>query len=142
VGTGNKNTQGLGVVLALQSEKRTTSPEAHFPQPVSTAKGEIVAVPVTVVYNRGLLMKASDLLKNRIPQAELSLHPADAAAVQAAEGDPLVISWSNHRFDGRVAIDDHQPQGVLLVKRDMGIPLTQPEAVSCALAVRESNLNR
>jgi len=101
-----------------------------------------VAVPVTVVYNRGLQMKASDLLKNRIPRAEFSLHPADAAALQAAEGDPVVISWSNHSFEGRLAIDDHQPQGVILVKRDMGIPLNQPVAVSCVLAVRESNLNR
>jgi len=38
VGTGNKNTQGLGVVLPLQVEKRTTSPEVHFPQPVSKSK--------------------------------------------------------------------------------------------------------
>jgi len=73
-GTGNKNTQGVGIVLELDRAATSVSENA-FPSAIPLAAGEMLAVPVTSLYNHGLQMKASDLLKNRTPGQHLCSTP-------------------------------------------------------------------
>ncbi len=141
-GTGVKNTLGLGVVLDLAHGTNAAPAAAAFPAKVDLQQGDWLAVPITTVYNAGKFVAMSELLKNRIPQEAFSMHPADAEKVGAVSSDKITIQWGNRSFEGSLAIDERQPQGVILVKRDMGVPLQQPAVVRVSVTAHESELNR
>jgi NADH-quinone oxidoreductase subunit G len=140
-GTGNKNTQGVGIVLELDRAATSVSENA-FPSAIPLAAGEMLAVPVTSLYNHGLQMKASDLLKNRTPGAAFVLNPEDSSALHVPSGGNLSLQMGTHTYTGKAEISEHVPQGVVLVRREMGVPLVDPSAVRLAVTERESDLDR
>ncbi len=141
-GTANKNTQGVGVTLERKTEDTPESTAVAFPALSKPVEGEWLAVPVTSLYNAGLLMKASGLLKNRTPRAVFMMNPEDAARLNLTAGGLLTLQQGNFHGSGTVDVKNDVPQGVLLVRREMNIPLEHPSAVRLAVTEHESNLDR
>ena len=141
-GTSSKNTKGLGVVPELLHEPVNPRDAARFPTGVTLQYGEWLAVPITSVYHQDVYVAATELLKNRIPKDAFSMHPVDAEALGVDAGARLTLQWGIHSYEASLAIDPDQPQGVILVRRDMGVPLHRPTAVRCTPAAQTSNSNR
>ncbi len=141
-GTSFKNKEGLGVVPDLSHEMAEPSAGAKFQERAAVQYGEWLAVPVTSVYHQDVYVASAELLKNRIPSEAILMHPADATALGASSGGKLTLKWGIHSYEGSLAVDANLPQGVILVRRDMGIPLQQPTAVRVTPATNQSESDR
>jgi NADH-quinone oxidoreductase subunit G len=130
-GTSYENTQGLGVQLQPAAQRGESvalgwlKPEAIKAAP----EGSWLAVPVTRLYDRGQTVLASPLLHGRIAQPYVSLHPADASAQGIAQGDVVRLILVGAAYQLIAHLDENVPQGVALVPRSMGVPITVPIAV-------------
>ena len=79
-GTTYENTQGLGVQLVSAAERGETVsiPEVQKEAGLRPKEDELLAVPVTKLYDRGTTVAPAELLSERIGEATIALHP-DAA---------------------------------------------------------------
>jgi NADH-quinone oxidoreductase subunit G len=126
-GTTYENKQGLGVQL-LPAAQRGQSVPLSWPQLTlpEVAPGALLAVPVTRLYDRGQTVWPSQLLRERIPQPYVALHPDDAARLKLADGDTVQVSLNNTSSLALLRLDESLPTGVLLVPRSLGLPLREP----------------
>jgi NADH-quinone oxidoreductase subunit G len=119
------NKDGLGVILPARAER--PQGKALAPATLKPSQQEILAVPVTRLYDRGGTVTASGMLKERISQRSLSLHPKDAEKLKVSAGERVVLRLSGRELDCALEIDAGQPEGVVLVTRSMGALLAKPE---------------
>ncbi len=131
-GTASKNTFGLGVHLPLVSG---TPLPAHAPTPEkpSLKKGELLAVPVTCLYDHGQLMSHTPLLQQRTIPAGFSLHPALAEKLGVTNSQTLQIQINGQEFTSRVSINPEQPEDVVLIARSAGLPAVAPAGVEIVI---------
>lgn len=124
-GTVFKNTSGIGTQLPSSGKAsnlklgKVSQPRAKF------SKGSL-AVPVTRLYDQGIMIRTSEVLGSRLESQLLIIHPADGEKLSLAEGARAEIMIGDESFEGLVKLDDKVPQGVILVPRSMGIPLAEP----------------
>jgi NADH-quinone oxidoreductase subunit G len=138
-GTTYENTQGLGVQLASAVERgevvSLTWPET--PQPVldvpttdvpivQADSNQLVAVPVTILFDRGQTVMPSTLLNQRIPKPYIVMHPQDAEKLQLTGSPPAKVGLSGIETLVELRLDETLPRGVVLVPRSLGIPITRP----------------
>jgi NADH-quinone oxidoreductase subunit G len=123
-GTLYANAQGLGVQLAYPSQMPTLT----WPQvpEITRQQGKLLAVPNTLLYDRGQTVMPSGLLHQRIPLPFITLHPDEAARVNILDGD-----WAKLQLDGFtseviVHVNNQIPPGVALIPRSLGIPINSP----------------
>jgi NADH-quinone oxidoreductase subunit G len=138
-GTAVENKDGLGVTLELSGSKGAAPELQRLPDLPKPDKGNWLAVPVTRLYDRGATVLPTGLLKERIGEQALSLHPADAAKLGLAAGQLVILTLGKRSFETAVGIDPGQPQGVLLVRRSMGIPLTEPAEIKLQVPTAVEN---
>ena len=129
-GTVVENKDGLGVILPLpQNGKAAPSPVA-MPPTVKLSQGDWLAVPVSRLYDQGITLRTSTLLEERIGERALSLHPADAEKLGISAGETITLSLDGQSVQAAVDLDTGQPQGVVLVRRSMGVALAEPGKVT------------
>ncbi len=128
-GTAYENTRGLGVALKPGArEGGFAAPEAPA-APEMPAEG-LLAVPVTRLYDRGALVSRSATLQPRLPAAAfVVLHPAEAARRGLADGAEAALEVAAGTYAVRVHLDPQAPEGVVLVPRSVGVPVS--EIVRC-----------
>ncbi|MCC6617031.1 MAG: NADH-quinone oxidoreductase subunit NuoG [Anaerolineae bacterium] len=131
-GTAYKNFGGLGVQIASAAEQgkvsegKVTSPKA--------AKAKILALPVTRLYNRERVLRASeaDVLGPRIAQPFVEINSADAKKLGIKTGDTVDVKMgSAPALRARAHVDGIAPVGTVVVPRhlsDTAAPLA-PAAV-------------
>ena len=131
-GTSYDNKDGLGVELPLNrgGQKPALPPAADA---LKVSSGELLAVPITRLYDRGGTVTTSEMVKERITRSSISLHPADAARLKVAAGDQVLLQLAGREIDCGLELNDSQPQGVVLVIRSMGAMLAAPEAATIAV---------
>lgn len=136
-GTAYENTQGLGVQLASGVERGEMASLAWLqpPEAVQAPAGSLVAVPVTILYDRGQTVLPSQVLSSRIPKPYVMLHPQEAKKFNLSSNQRarLVINGSDHFVDVRT--DETLPQGFILVPRSLGIPINRPVIVEISSEV-------
>ena len=130
-GTTYENTQGMGVQLsaaATRGEKvsipRVTREAAPRPK-----ENELLAVPVTKLYDRGTTVLPAELLHERIGEASVLLHPDAAQELGVEEGQTVNVSFNGVSGEAVVKLDDTISVGVALIPRSMGIAIREPVAV-------------
>ncbi len=135
-GTVHPNQEGLGVVLssALERGEAVDLPVVEIGQPLRPQEGEWLAVPVTRAYDRGNTVWPSDLLRLRIGEPTVRMHPASAEAIGIADGERIQLAWDGQQAAAVVQTDESVPQGVVLVPRSFGLPLFAPRQVSIEVA--------
>jgi NADH-quinone oxidoreductase subunit G len=130
-GTTYENKQGLGVQLSTAAERGETVslPEVRPETALRPQENELLAVPVTKLYDRSLTVASADLLKQRIGEATISLHPEAAKRLGVEAGACVVLSFGGLSGEALVKIDDTISAGVVLVPRSMGLAVREPVSV-------------
>jgi NADH-quinone oxidoreductase subunit G len=136
-GTTYENTQGLGVHLAL----------SLLPSPTGTSEGkgggaagegktlhpdeeQWLALPVTRLYDSGITVLTSALLRSHIGDASFILNPQAAKSLGIQSGDLLKVNG----LEAQAVLDETVPASVVMVPRSMGIPIAGPVVANIKVA--------
>ena len=138
-GTTYENTQGMGAHLTAAAQRGETVhiPRVHALREAALRRGpgqaprpkekELLAVPVTKLYDRGTtVMMSANLLRDRIGGPSIALHPESAKNVGVEAGQLVNVSFNGVSGDVVVKFDDTISVGVALVTRDMGLAIREP----------------
>ncbi len=118
-GTTYENRQGLGLHLVLNAPLPIPSVSVKSLHP---DEDQWLAVPITRLYDRGLTITTSELLRSHIGAAVVFLHPDMAAKLGVAVGEQVDI----YGFQAEVRLDATVPASVVLLPRSMGFPINAP----------------
>jgi anaerobic selenocysteine-containing dehydrogenase len=80
---------------------------------------------VTRLYDRGITVITSELLQQHIGEASIILHPEAAKSLGVQPGDLLEINGAK----AQAVLDETVPASVVLVPRNMGLPVELPVVV-------------
>jgi NADH-quinone oxidoreductase subunit G len=132
-GTGYENTQGLGAHLTpAVTLTPSPSPEGRGGQ-LRPKEGELLAVPVTKLYDMGTTVAPAKLLESHIGEASVSVNPATAAKFGFLNGSKATVSLNGVKAAAKVRFDGSISTGVVLVYRSFGIPISEPTWVELRL---------
>ena len=131
-GTTYENKQGLGAHLSSGAQRGETFklPAAKAVQSLRPKENELLAVPVTKLYDRGVTVTSAALLAAHIGEATITLHPSTAEKLGAEAGELVQISWNGSQAEVRVRTDETISTGVALIPRSFGLAVREPVAVS------------
>jgi NADH-quinone oxidoreductase subunit G len=132
-GSSYENTQGLGAHLALASNHDLTLYQG-VSETLRPKEGELLAVPVTKLYDMGTTVAPAKLLESHIGLPSICLHPDTAAKLGISNGDQAQISMNGSTQPVNVKFDESISTGVVLVTRSFGFPISAPRAVAISAA--------
>jgi NADH-quinone oxidoreductase subunit G len=129
-GTLYENTQGLGVQLAPSGSagENVSIPPVKRGTALRPQEETYLAVPVTRLYDRGITVSASGLLRARIGEAEMRVHPSLAEKLGLDGRAEIRLNGST--LELKVTRDENVPASVALLPRSMGIPIAGPTVVT------------
>ena len=142
-GTTYENTQGLGAHLSVAATRGETVsiPQVQKEAPSHPTENELLAVPITKLYDRGTtVMMSANLLRDWIGGPTISLHPDAAQNLGMAAGQLVTVSFDGVSGEAVVKVDETVPAGVALIPRSMGLAIREPVAVRVVNRV-EGTLN-
>jgi len=127
-GTSYENSQGIGFQLlpGVQKGEQVSLTAVGPSESVSTTDVDLIAVPVSILYDRGLTVVATDLLHQRIPEPYAILHPQTSTPMGIREGAYIRLNLSGTEVEVIAHLDETIPEGVVLLPRSMGIPIHRP----------------
>lgn len=130
-----ENRHGLGAQLKQIEGQAALSwptlPEVNYP------RFGLLAVPITRLYDQGVTLQATELLKPRIPAPFVVLNTNDAERLHIPDGAPVRISpEGGSPAVVSVKLDAGVPEHVLLVPRSFGLAIEKPTTVEVLLAER------
>lgn len=130
-GTTYENTQGLGVQLVSAAERGETVsiPEVKEEAGLRPKEDELLAVPVTKLYDRGTTVAPAELLNERIGETTIALHPDAAKKLGVEAGVKVKVSFDGVKGEAVVKIDETISAGIALVPRSMGLAIREPVAI-------------
>jgi len=130
-GTTYENTQGLGVQLVSAAErgKTVSIPEVRSEAGMRPKEDELLAVPVTKLYDRGVTVAPAELLTAHIGDATIALHPEAARKLGLEAGAQVTVSFDGFNGEALVKIDETISTGVALVPRSMGLAIREPVVI-------------
>ena len=130
-GTTYENTQGLGVQLVSAAERGETVdiPEVQSEAGLRPKEDELLAVPVTKLYDRGATVAPAELLTERIGEATIALHPDAAERLGVEAGKKVKVSFDGVKGEAVVKIDETISAGVALIPRSMGLAIREPVTI-------------
>jgi NADH-quinone oxidoreductase subunit G len=127
-GTTYENKQGLGVHLTSAAQRGETVriPRVQKEAAPHPKEKELLAVPVTKLYDRGTTVRSAQLLDQRVGEPSVMLHPEAAKRLGVEAGQMVKISFSGVSGEALVKIDDTISAGVVAVPRSMGLAIREP----------------
>jgi NADH-quinone oxidoreductase subunit G len=130
-GTMYENKQGLGVQLETAADRKEALNIVlpNHPLQVSVPSGFIVAYPVTLLYDRGTMLKDTELLQNRLAQLAVYLNQATAKRFGVQDGQWVQVKLFEQVYQAKIRLQSELPDDCALIPRSMGIPLFGPVAV-------------
>ncbi|MFO8035572.1 MAG: NADH-quinone oxidoreductase subunit NuoG [Anaerolineales bacterium] len=133
IGTAYKNTSGLGMQLSPFSERAKVNPgEASLGRQMPEA--DLVAVPVTRLYDQGSMIRDLDVLQPRLLDPQVFLSPQDAERKGVQEGEMVDFDLGGRTYRLKLSLQDDIPAGTALVPRSLGVPLEGPAGVDISPA--------
>jgi anaerobic selenocysteine-containing dehydrogenase len=140
-GTTYENTMGMGAHLTGVADRKETvsTPQVQASREASLRpkENELLAVPVTKLYDRGTtVMMSANLLRERIGGPVITLHPDTAKNLGVEAGQLVNISFDGVSGDVTVKLDDTISVGVALVPREMGLAIREPVLVQVRSLVK------
>ena len=115
------NTAGLGVQTPTRAEMGHDLPRGDV-HPPAVASGDLLAVPVTLLYDRGSAIARSEIMHPRLPEAYIELNMADANRADVGSGDRVALRVNGHDWELAARVSDRPPQGAVLLPRSLGGP--------------------
>jgi len=130
-GTTYENSQGLGAHLALGDiALAPAAPHAAL----RPKEDELLAVPISKVYDRGTTLSAAHLLDGRTGTPSVVVNPTTAGRLGLALREPARVRLNVADYEVVVQLDDSLSTGIVLVYRSFGIPIFEPAPVKIAAA--------
>jgi predicted molibdopterin-dependent oxidoreductase YjgC len=115
---------------AVQHGEVVALPAVQVPGGVNLADGDLLAVPVTRLYDHGVMTETSPLLELRLVKPGLYIHPQEAGQRGFENGEMVDFNVSGVKFTAALCFDPQVPASVLLVPRSAGLPISCPMAIS------------
>ena len=84
--------------------------------------GELIAVPISVLYDHGTTFKPSELMHTRIPDAYVDINAEDATKLNIDDGDVITIEVGRVQFGVVARVNGRAPVGAMLLPQSMGGP--------------------
>ena len=125
-GTVFKNTAGIGVQLNSGDEK-IKAQKITVAEPKS--RRGLRGVPVTKLYDQGIMTRTSKVLASRSIKDQVYIHPENAEKLGLTNRDQLTLSFSGNDYQVSCLVDKNVPVGILLIPRSTGIPIEKPISV-------------
>jgi NADH-quinone oxidoreductase subunit G len=143
-GTSYENSQGLGIQLqpAAQRGEPASLGWRQPPEIEQPSEGALLAVPATILYDRGSTVLPSKALAGRIPEPYVALHPRTGARFDITDGSKVNLVLNELTTTVQARLDETIPEGIVLVPRSMGVPLRAPTLVKIAAAEPDSEMAR
>ncbi len=138
-GTTYENTMGLGAHLTTAAARGepvavTRAERESTPHPQG---GELLAVPVNKLYDRGTtVMQSADLLRDWIGSPTISMHPDAARNLGVEAGELVHVSFDGVSGEARVKFDETIETGIVLVPREMGFAIREPIPVQISIPTK------
>jgi len=131
-GTSYENKHGLGAQLTSTAGRGETYklPAVKKAKSLRPKEGEVLAVPVTRLYDQGATVVPAELLSQRIGEPSVTLNPATAQDLDAEAGELVKLAFNGTQAEVRARTDEAVPRGVALVPRSFGLAVREPVAVS------------
>ncbi len=104
-GTSYENKQGLGVHLALTPFPSPEIGRGARGEGMRPKENELIAVPVTKLYDMGTTVAPAELLKSRIGEASVAVNPATAAKIGVLNGGQATVSLNGVEAEVKVKFD-------------------------------------
>jgi NADH-quinone oxidoreductase subunit G len=132
-GTSYANAQGLGMHLSLPAQ----IPSLAWPQvpELGLAEEAILAVPITILYDRGQTLYSNQLLQHRIPPAHIAIHPDTAERLNIPDGTLVQFTLDDTAVKAILHIKEQVPLEVALVPRSLGMPMSVPAQIEISVAL-------
>ncbi len=131
-GTGYENKQGLGIQLAPQRASETFRVSEN---PKGLPEGDVVAVPITLLYDHGSMITPSEVLHPRLPEPFILVNPKDSHTLKTTDGMMVGISVNGGETSNVVVKEDEAvPQGFTLIPRSMGVSIDGPSVFEIRIA--------
>ena len=130
-GTTYENTQGMGAHLSAATTRgeKVSIPKVQKEAAPRPKENELLAVPVTKLYDRGTTVTPAELLDQRVGDLVVSLHPDAAKNLGVEAGQSVKVSFNGVNGEAAVKLDDTVPVGVALIPRSMGLAIREPVSV-------------
>lgn len=130
-GTSYENSQGLGKQLSSSASRGepVNIPELKLTEPVlpdSEETDDLLALPVTLLFDQEAVLLNSPLLKERIAVAQVRISNKAAEKRDIHHGDTVTIVVDGIDYQAVAHVDDSIPTANVLVPLNVGIPLTKP----------------
>jgi NADH-quinone oxidoreductase subunit G len=127
-GTTYENTQGMGAHLSAAATRgeKVSIPRVQREAAPRPKENELLAVPVTKLYDRGTTVLPAELLEQRVGETSISLHPEAAKSLGVEAGQWVNVSFNGVSGEAVVKLDDTISVGVALVPRSMGLAIREP----------------
>ena len=136
-GTTYGNSQGVGVQLPTAAERGENVPLTWPQLPVlDLPDGALLAVPTTLLYDRGQTVLPSTLLHPRISQPYVELNPTTAGELGILNGSSVQVRLNGSSTLVTAKLDHTLPEGIVLVPRSLGIPITAPTQIEIRMIER------
>ena len=120
-GTAFENSAGLGVQTPTLAEMGHVLKLGDVQSP-SVASGDLLAVPVTLLYDRGSTFGRSEIMHSRLSDPYIELNVADAHLANVESGDPVALRINGHSWELTARVSVRPPQGAALLPRGLGGP--------------------
>lgn len=138
-GTTYENSQGLGVQLPPASQRGEAVPLGWLQPQAEVVQdgGDLLAVPVTRLYDRGDTVMPSRLLHERIGTPFVMINPVTAERLKLGAGNQVLVDLSGLLTPASLKVHGDVPEGIVLVPRSMGIPIHGPTPVALSVTMPE-----
>jgi NADH-quinone oxidoreductase subunit G len=131
-GSAYENTQGLGVHLnaaPVGAQGLRTATESPLPK---VEPPQLLAVPITVLYDQGKTVFTAELLHSHIPPTHIAVHPGQ---VKAPDGAQVQLTLNDQTVTASLHFLEGVPENIVLVPRSLGLPISGPQPVELKVIV-------
>jgi hypothetical protein len=130
-GTAYENRQGLGKLLSNASirNEKVILPEVSignmvFPDPQKDV--DLLAVPISILYDRGLLLQKTALLDQRISAPFIIMNAKTSKDRSFIAGETLKVTIDGEDYPVELRVDESVSTSHVLVPTSLGMPLEKP----------------
>jgi NADH-quinone oxidoreductase subunit G len=123
-GTAYDNRGGSGVQWESNAEKEKYHLTVRPVDTTAASGGKLTAVPVCVLYDRGVLFAPSTMMHHLVPEPYAAINAKDAQALGIVDGDHIAVIVGDLRVEVTARVNGQAPTGaVLLPQRLNNVPL-------------------
>jgi NADH-quinone oxidoreductase subunit G len=127
-GTSYENEEGLGVQYpsAVERGEELSLGALVLTEAPQESSSGLHVLPITALYDRGQMLRDSDLLDQRLAPQALLMNPKMAESLGLKADDRVVVSAQDWEVESGLVLDETLPADVALVARSNGFPIHAP----------------